>query len=250
MRLWGIPGAKAQSIKHNFLTTNTFFKTSMKSQQHQLINANFHADTVGAAAARRWLVLKRRLASLSRWLHIYLSMASFAILFFFAVTGLTLNHAERFSAQPRIAQIKGKVEINWIKVEDAAVDKLAIVEHLRQANGINGALSDFRLDESQAAVSFKGPGYAADAFINRETGEYELTETRSGLVAALNDLHKGRDTGRAWSWLIDASAVLMTLVSLTGLVLIWFVKRRRLSGLMLAGMCGVVCYLIYLFLVP
>jgi hypothetical protein len=42
----------------------------------------------------------------------------------------------------------------------------------------------------------------------------------------------------------------MTLVSLTGLVLIWFVKRRRLSGLTLAGACGVACYLIYLFLIP
>jgi hypothetical protein len=222
----------------------------MKSQQPPLINANFPTDSGGAAAAQGRRALKRRLASLSRWLHIYLSMASFAILLFFAVTGLTLNHAERFSARPRIAQIKGKVEINWIKAEDAAVDKLAIVEHLRQAHGIKGALSDFRLDESEAAVSFKGPGYAADAFINRETGEYELTETRSGLVAALNDLHKGRDTGREWSWLIDASAALMTLVSLTGLVLIWFVKRRRLSGLMLAGVCGVACYLIYLFLIP
>jgi hypothetical protein len=177
-------------------------------------------------------------------------MASFAILLFFAVTGLTLNHAERFGASPRVAQIKGRVNINWVKAEDAAVDKLAVVEHLRQAHGIKGGLSDFRLDESQASVSFKGPGYAADAFINRETGEYDLTETRSGLVAALNDLHKGRDTGRAWSWLIDASAVLMTLVSLTGLVLIWFVKRRRLSGLMLAGVCAVACYLIYLFLIP
>jgi uncharacterized protein len=214
------------------------------------MNANFSADNVSATARRRRLVPKRRMASLSRWLHIYLSMASFAILLFFAVTGLTLNHAERFSARPRITQVKGEVEINWIKAEDAAVDKLSIVEHLRQAHGVKGALSDFRLDESEAAVSFKGPGYAADAFINRETGEYELTETRSGLVAALNDLHKGRDTGRAWSWLIDASAVLMTLVSLTGLVLIWFVKRRRLSGLMLAGVCGVTCYLIYLFLIP
>jgi hypothetical protein len=222
----------------------------MKSQQAPLMNANFLVDNIGATSAQRRLVSKRRLASLSRWLHIYLSMASFAILLFFAVTGLTLNHAERFSARQRIMQIKGKVESNWIKAEDAAVDKLAIVEHLRQAHGVKGALSDFRLDESEAAVSFKGPGYAADAFINRETGEYELTETRSGLVAALNDLHKGRDTGRAWSWLIDASAVLMTLVSLTGLVLIWFVKRRRLSGLMLAGACGVACYMIYLFLIP
>jgi hypothetical protein len=222
----------------------------MKSQQPPLMNANFPTDSGGATAAQRRRALKRRLASLSRWLHIYLSMASFAILLFFAVTGLTLNHAERFSARPRIAQIKGNVEINWIKAEDAAVNKLAIVEHLRQAHGIKGALSDFRLDESEAAVSFKGPGYAADAFINRETGEYELTGTRSGLVAALNDLHKERDTGREWSWLIDASAALMTLVSLTGLVLIWFVKRRRLNGLMLAGICGVACYLIYLFLIP
>jgi hypothetical protein len=222
----------------------------MKSQQAPLMNANFLVDNVGAKAAQRRLGAKRRLASLSRWLHIYLSMASFAILLFFAVTGLTLNHAERFSVRQRITQIKGRVKSDWIKAEDAAVDKLAVVEHLRQAHGIKGALSDFRLDESEAAVSFKGPGYAADAFINRETGEYELTETRSGLVAALNDLHKGRDTGRAWSWLIDASAVLMTLVSLTGLVLIWFVKRRRLSGLILAGVCGVACYIIYLFLIP
>lgn len=193
---------------------------------------------------------KRRVASLSRWLHIYLSMASFAILFFFAVTGLTLNHAEWFSAQPRLAEQKGNIELKWIKAPDAEVDKLAVVEHLRNTHGIKGALSDFRLDDSQVSVSFKGPGYAADAFINRETGEYDLTETRSGFVAIINDLHKGRDTGKTWSFMIDLSAVLMTFVSLTGIVLLWFVKRRRFSGFILAGVCAVICYLIYLFLIP
>ncbi len=222
----------------------------MKSPQAPLMNASLAPDKAVATDAHKRLVLKRHLASLSRWLHIYLSMASFVILLFFAVTGLTLNHAERFSAQPRITQLKGKLELNWVKAEDAAVDKLAIVEHLRQTYGIKGALSDFRLDEAQASVSFKGPGYAADAFINRETGECEVTETRNGFVAIINDLHKGRDTGSAWFWLIDVSAVLMTLVSLTGLVLLWFVKRRRLSGLVLAGVCGVACYLIYVLLIP
>jgi hypothetical protein len=222
----------------------------MKSQLSPLVSANFPADSDAVTAARGRQGLKRRLASVSRWLHIYLSMASFVILLFFAATGLTLNHAERFSGRPSVAQAKGKVEIEWVKAEDAAVDESAIVERLRKAHGVKGALTDFRLDESQVSVSFKGPGYEADAFINRETGEYELTETRGGLVAALNDLHKGRDTGLAWSRLIDASAVLMALVSLTGLVLIWFIKRRRLSGLMLAGACGVVCYLIYFFLIP
>ena len=193
---------------------------------------------------------KRRVASLSRWLHIYLSMASFAILFFFAVTGLTLNHTNWFSGQQRTLQLKGSVETKWIKTDDANVDKLAIVEHFRNTYGIKGALSDLRLDETQVSVSFKGPGYAADAFINRDNGEYELTETRSGFVAVMNDLHKGRDSGRAWSWIIDVSAVLMTLVSLSGMVLIWFVKRRRFSGLILAGVGAVICYLIYLFWIP
>lgn len=221
-----------------------------KSQAPLLTTTNETADGPANALSHQRQVIRRHVASWARWLHIYLSMASFAILFFFAVTGLTLNHAEYFSAEPRVAQFKGTIELNWVKGEDSAVDKLAVVERLRQAHGIRGALSDFRVDDAQASVSFKGPGYAADAFINRETGEYELTETRSGLVAVVNDLHKGRDSGRVWSWLIDASAVFMSLVSLSGLVLIWFVKRRRLSGLLLAVVCGIASYLIYVFLIP
>ncbi|NOT64074.1 MAG: peptidase [Acidobacteria bacterium] len=193
---------------------------------------------------------RRKTASLSRWLHIYLSMVSFAIVFFFAVTGITLNHTEWFSGQERIAQLKGQVETQWVKAEDAAVNKLAVVEHLRATHGVKGALSDFRLDEAQAAVSFKGPGYAADAFITRETGAYELTETRHGFVAVLNDLHKGRDTGRVWSWVIDISAALMTFVSLTGMVLIYFVKKHRFNGLLLAALGALVSYLIYRLWIP
>ncbi|MDX2042829.1 MAG: PepSY-associated TM helix domain-containing protein [Acidobacteriota bacterium] len=193
---------------------------------------------------------RRRTASVSRWLHIYFSMVSFAIVFFFAVTGITLNHTEWFSGQERVAQLKGSIDTTWVKVEDAAVNKLSVVEHLRSAHGIKGALSDFRLDETQAAVSFKGPGYAADAFINRESGEYELTETRHGFVAVLNDLHKGRDTGRVWAWVIDLSAALMCFVSLTGMVLIWFVKRHRFNGLLFAALGGLLCYLLYQIWVP
>ena len=60
-----------------------------------------------------------------------------------------------------------------------------------------------------------------------QTGHYRLTESSHGLVAVLNDLHKGRDTGTAWSVVIDVSAVLMTFISLTGLVLLLYLKRRR-----------------------
>jgi len=40
-------------------------------------------------------------------------------------------------------------------------------------------------------------------FLDRATGAYDLTEPRMGFVALMNDLHKGRDSGRVWSWVID-----------------------------------------------
>ena len=218
----------------------------MKFHQPPLVDANFPADNVATTAAHRRQALKRRLASWSRWLHIYLSMASFAIVFFFAVTGLTLNHTDWFAAQQRTAQRTGNVELKWVKTEaDDKVAKLEIVEQLRRTHDIKAALSEFRIDEAQCAVSFKGPGYSADAFINRESGEYELTENRMGFVAVLNDLHKGRDTGRAWSRLIDVSAVFITLVSLTGIALIFFLKRWRRSGLISALLGAIACLWVY-----
>ncbi len=58
-----------------------------------------------------------------------------------------------------------------------------------------------------------------------------LNENRLGLIAVINDLHKGRDTGKAWSGIIDVSAILMVLVSLSGLVLIFFLQKKLRSGL-------------------
>lgn len=195
--------------------------------------------------------MKRQTVILSRWLHIYLSMVSFAILLFFAVTGITLNHQDWFSDAVRTAQFHGNVEARWIRTTDAKdVAKLEIVEYLRKTHGVKSALADFRVDDSQCAVSFKGPGYSADAFIDRTNGTYELTVTRQGLVAVLNDLHKGRDSGTAWAWIIDISAGLMTLVSFTGLVLIFFLQKRRAAGLLAVAIGGLLCWVVYIIWVP
>jgi hypothetical protein len=173
-------------------------------------------------------------------------MLSFAIIFFFAVTGLTLNHADKFGDQTHTDQEKGQLERRWVNPPDTLkIAKLEIVEYLRNRHGIKAALSDFRIDDQQIGVSFKGPGYAADAFIDRTTGAYDLTKTSAGFVGVINDLHKGRDTGRVWSVVIDVSAILMTLVSLTGMTLLLYIRRKRLSGLVLAALGLLVVYIIY-----
>jgi uncharacterized protein len=98
-------------------------------------------------------------------------------------------------------------------------------------------VDDFLIDDAQCSVSFsvsfKGPGYEADVIIDRPSGRYDLTTTRAGFVAILNDLHKGRDTGKVWTRLIDISAVLMTSVALTGLLLLLYLHKRRLSGILM-----------------
>ena len=177
-------------------------------------------------------------------------MASFSILLFFAITGITLNHQGRFTGEPRVARLSGAIDIARLNPgAGATVEPAPIVDQLRKSHGIKAHLSDFRVDDDQVAVSFKGPGYAADAFIDRKTGKYDVTESRMGLVAIINDLHKGRDSGAAWSQIIDWSAILMVLVSITGLVLIFFLHKRLMLGLAVLGVGTVVCAAVYFFLV-
>lgn len=196
-------------------------------------------------------LFEKRVASVSRWLHIYLSMISFAILLFFAITGLTLNHTEWFADQVKTTKTVGVLQVKWVNNPDTArISKLDVVEFLRNKHGVRGYLSEFIIDDNECALTFKGPGYSSEAFIDRKTGKYELSETRMGLVAVMNDLHKGRDSGEKWSWVIDISAVFVALVSLTGLILILFLKRKRSSGLIIAAIGALLCYTIYKIFVP
>ena len=55
---------------------------------------------------------------------------------------------------------------------------------------------------------------------------------------------------RVWSAVIDLSAGLMTLISLTGLVLLFYLKLRRVTGVVVALAGTVVLIVIYRFWVP
>jgi hypothetical protein len=211
------------------------------------------ADRVSAVArpqaqSSARVVWRRRIAKASRWLHVYVSMASFVVVFFFSVTGLTLNHPDWFASQERTVQYKGTLDPVWTSGSEVA--RLEIVERLRSNHQIRGAVSDFRVDDGQCSVSFRGPGYTADAFIDRQTGAYELTESRMGFAAVMNDLHKGRDSGPVWKGLIDLSAGLLTLVSLTGLVLLYFLYKQRTAGLLSLAAGATIALAVYAIWVP
>jgi hypothetical protein len=193
---------------------------------------------------------KRQVAVAARWLHIYGSMMSLALVLFFSATGITLNHPEWFAGQEHLVEASGTMNPSWLTGDDTTVDRLSVVEFLRSTHHITGAVSDFRLDDVDATVAFKGPGYSADAFVDRTSGAYTLSETRFGLVAVMNDLHKGRDSGGVWKAVIDVAAGLLLFVSLTGLALLYFLKKYWTAGLILLGAGALASYAVVLVWVP
>lgn len=176
----------------------------------------------------------RRLPQWLRWLHIYVSMAAFAATFLFAVTGLTLNHASWFeAAEPEVHKVTGTLPVALLQ---GNVDKLAVAERLRAAHGLRGTVSEFVVDDAGCVVVWKGPGYSADANVQRGDGSYEIEVARKGFVAVLDDLHKGRDCGPAWSLFVDLAAVVLAAVAITGGWLLLYLSRWRRRGLLVAGL--------------
>ena len=99
-------------------------------------------------------------------------------------------------------------------------------------------------------MTFKGPGYSADAQVDRKTGQYEVSESRLGVIAVLNDLHKGRDSGAVWKTVIDIAAGLLTCISLTGLILIYYIHKHRLAGVILLAAGAAMAGVLYMVWVP
>lgn len=176
--------------------------------------------------------LRQRLQTLIRLLHIYASLIGLMTVLFFGVTGLTLNHPQWFdTGYQAIREDTGTIDKSLVIGDAAETKKLEIVEFLRSKHGIHAALKNFQADEYQLNISFAGPGYTADISIDRETLEYQFSELRLGFTAVINDLHKGRDSGTAWSLFIDLSAVLMIFIAITGTLLLIWLKRLWRSGI-------------------
>jgi hypothetical protein len=178
-------------------------------------------------------------------------MASFVVILFFALTGLTLNHPAWFAATERAIVYRSTLDPEWTnRATVADVPRLEIAEELRSAHGIRGEVRDFRVEEREIRIAFRAPGYSADAVIERKTGGYELTVSRAGFGALFRDLHTGRNSGPVWTVVIDLSAALLAIGSLIGLGLSLALRQHSVAGLAaLVGGGAIVCAL-YAFWVP
>ncbi|GGM08528.1 PepSY-associated TM helix domain-containing protein [Deinococcus aerophilus] len=201
------------------------------------LSAKPEAAGTGRPAARP-RTLKARSHVWLRWLHTYTSMISLLVVLFFALTGITLNHPDwAFGTTEVRREVTGTLPAGWIT--NGKVDWLTVAEDLRAEQGLKGRAGETRVDGGEASISFLGPGYSADTFIDTATGNYTTTVLAQGGVAVLNDLHRGRDAGGAWKWLIDLSGAVLTLVAVTGIGILLYLKKTRRQALIVMGMAGV-----------
>lgn len=166
------------------------------------------------------------LGTLRQW-HWISSALCLAGMLLFAITGITLNHASQISAKPRIVTLDAALpkpllaELHFAAKQQQLPNSVQqwIAQQLNQSIPMTGA--EWSTDELYIALPH--PGGDAWLSIDLETGELLFENTDRGWIAYLNDLHKGRNTGAAWSWFIDIFAGICVVFSFTGL---WLLIRQ------------------------
>lgn len=160
----------------------------------------------------------------------------------FALTGITLNHARDIEAKPVIVESDMVISAATLEAISAAAMPegeetipRSLQREIRRELGVDIAGAEAEWTDVDLYVSLPRPGGDAWLSLDRTTGEvlYEVT-TRGG-IAYLNDLHKGRNTGLAWSWFLDIFAVACIVFCATGLWLLQMHSARRGSTWFLVG---------------
>jgi len=166
-------------------------------------------------------------------------MVSLLIVLFFALSGLLLNNPSwTFGQQAQTTKVSGQLPTG--SVSSGSADYLVISEYLRASQGATGQITDYGSEAGKGRISYGAPGYNATANFDLATGAFTMSTTRYGLIAVITDLHKGANVSTAWKIAIDAAAVLLTAVALTGLILqLLLAKKRRTALILLAiGVVG------------
>jgi uncharacterized protein len=178
--------------------------------------------------------------------HIYISMVGFTLALLFAVTGLTLNHQDFGWSEPRTTTSEISIDRSLLDNPDQAT----LEKCLREKLGVRTPATDYHDDPDQIQVTFAAPGKRTVVTVNRSDGSAKVEAENRGLLGLLGDLHKGFDTGRVWSWIIDAAAAMLIISSVTGMVTLLALRARRRTGFIVGGLGVAMVLLIYLLWVP
>ncbi|MBL4673768.1 MAG: PepSY-associated TM helix domain-containing protein [Arenicella sp.] len=195
---------------------------------------------------------------MSRTLHVYCSTSLCILLIFFSVTGITLNHQWSLSADESADSdsriIDGGLISEWVNQpeneDDVWTPNIGLINrYLSEQYDLPVPKTiEIEQDLNEVVFEYRVPAGYASAILNVESREL-IVETEAGsMLAVMNDLHKGRHSGWVWSWLIDISAAIMILFSVTGLIIVYQGRKYKRNGSLSIALGLLLPSLLYLFL--
>ncbi|WEF51304.1 PepSY-associated TM helix domain-containing protein [[Pseudomonas] carboxydohydrogena] len=182
-----------------------------------------------------WQRKKRRaffISQLYQW-HWISSGLCLVGMILFAFTGITLNNAGKIEAKPSVVMRESQLPQALLAELKTAphIAKAALPSNvsawLYQEIGVNTADRETEWSAREIYIALPRPGGDAWLSIERDSGAISYELTNRGWIAYLNDLHKGRNAGKAWSWFIDLFATAAIIFCLTGLLLLQLHAKRR-----------------------
>ena len=172
----------------------------------------------------------------ARYVHGWLSAFAFLTLLFFSVTGLLLNHPEWFEPAQTEETAKLTLPASVLKsIQQQENPSDAILSYVRQQQNLVGRYQSSEVMDNEVMIRLESPAGATDIFVTTDTGETEITQKSASTVSMLNDLHRGKNSGLGWSWLIDISAIIYIVLSLAGYILFLSIKTRLVTHLVLTA---------------
>ncbi|ENW94920.1 PepSY-associated TM helix domain-containing protein [Acinetobacter sp. NIPH 298] len=172
----------------------------------------------------------------ARYVHGWLSAFAFIALIFFSVTGLLLNHPEWFKpVQQEQSNTIILPEQLMRTVAEQENPTQTLLDYLRQQQSLVGRYQSSEILDGEVMIRLDSPAGSTDIWVLLDTAEAEITMKPASTVSLLNDLHRGKNVGAGWSWLIDISAVIIVLLSLAGYILFLALKTRLLTHLTLTA---------------
>lgn len=179
----------------------------------------------GRPPKNKWTSRSFWLRHMQQW-HWISAAISLVGMLLFAVTGITLNHASQIDASPRITQLEAKLPADMLTQIKAAPTAAKVPVPQPLADWIKGRIGidvggrPAEWSTSEVYVGLARPGGDAWLTIDRAGGDITYERTDRGWIAYLNDLHKGRNTGLAWSIFLDVFALACIIFCVTGFVLL------------------------------
>lgn len=180
----------------------------------------------------------------------------------FAVTGFTLNHAGQIESKPKVETRDAQLPEDLLKklqeaqAQNAEAASNTVVSVPAEVDGwlkqqIKVSAKGFAVEwsEDEAYVPMPRPGGDAWLRVDLKEGEVEYETTDRGWISYLNDLHKGRNTGAAWSLFLDVFAIGCLVFCLTGLLILKMHAQRRPMTWPMVGLGFVLPALLVLLLV-